>query len=316
MKKLITLIAAVGLFTQNSHAVLHSVGLDKSLYTSDFMIGKVAVAIIFVESNGSFDPSTENWSEDRKSLAVSKIMSGLNWWTKQNTRSPLSFTYVTETVTTKYEPVTRPYYDESLWIPEVMGKLGFSGTRFTATRNYVNDMRSKYKTDWGFVIFMCDSLNDIDGKFSNGLFAYSYLGGPFMVMTYTNDGYGIGNMDVVVAHEAGHIFNALDQYAGASSPSDYTNGYFPTINGNHAYSTIANEPNSIMRGGIRWGLDEWTKQAVGWRDNNKNGQDDILDQSPNVSIKTQTTSSSGSNVYTGEAKVTVLARQGNASGNG
>ena len=83
-----------------------------------------------------------------------------------------------------------------------------------------------------------------NGKLADGYFAYAYLGGPFLVMTYGNGGYGIANMDVVCAHETGHIFQALDEYAGASSPYDYSNGYFPTLNGNHAYSTIANDRES------------------------------------------------------------------------
>src|ERR1044071_8965632 len=207
---------------------VYSVGLDKTQYTSDFMIGSIVVSIIFPESDGTIDPNIENWSDDRKSQVISKIMSGLDWWTRQNPKSKVTFTYLTQTVPTKYEPITRPYYDESLWISDIMGKLGYNGDRWTSTRKYVNDLRTQYNTDWGFVIFVVDSLVDTNGKFADGFFAYSYLGGPFTVMTYDNDGYGIGNMDVVVAHETGHIFHALDEYAGASSPNSYTTGYFPT----------------------------------------------------------------------------------------
>ena len=318
MIKPFSLILVLGfLFPQISTASIHAIGLDKNLYTSDFMIGNVVVSIIFPESNGLQDPNIENWSEERKAQVLSEIMAGLDWWSRQNPRSKLTFTYVTETIGTKYEPVTRPYYDEALWIPEIMGQLGYSGTRWTSTRSYVNALRNQYNADWGFVIFMVDSLKDNDGKFADSFFAYSYLGGPFCVMTYDNNGYGIANMDVVTAHETGHIFNALDQYAGASSPYAYTNGYFPTINGNHVYAATANEPDSIMRGGIRWGLDQWTKLAIGWRDNDNNGRDDIVDQTPLLTLTQQGQSSSdGATGFTGTAKVKVLARQGNANGYG
>ena len=296
---------------------VYSVGLDKTQYTSDFMIGSIVVSIIFPESDGTIDPNIENWSDDRKSQVISKIMSGLDWWTRQNPKSKVTFTYLTQTVPTKYEPITRPYYDESLWISDIMGKLGYNGDRWTSTRKYVNDLRTQYNTDWGFVIFVVDSLVDTNGKFADGFFAYSYLGGPFTVMTYDNDGYGIGNMDVVVAHETGHIFHALDEYAGASSPNSYTTGYFPTINGNHVYSTIANDPNSIMRGGIRWSVDQWTKQAIGWRDSDSNGRDDIVDQSPILSLSQQAQASSDGNTgFNGTAKVRVLPRQSNSNGYG
>lgn len=318
MKKLLASSVALLFLQVGAQANIYSVGLDKSQYTSDFMIGSAVVSIVFPESDGTIDPNIENWDDTRKGQVLSKIMSGLDWWTHQNPRSPLSFTYVTQTVPTKYEPITRPYYDESLWIPDVMSKLGYNGTRFASTRAYANDLRQQYHTDWAWVIFVVDSQVDANGKFADGYFAYSYLGGPFTVMTYDNDGYGIENMDVVAAHETGHIFNALDEYAGASSPNAYSMGYFPTINGNHAYASSANDPDSIMRGGIRWSLDSWAKQMIGWRDADNNGRDDILDRPPTLTLSQPTQSSAqGSGTdFSGEARVNVLPRQNNASGFG
>lgn len=315
MKKIIFVLSVLLIAYRPSRAEIYSVGLDKSQYTSDYMMGSVVVSIIFPESNGQIDPNTENWNDERKTQVISKIMSGLSWWPKQNPNSPLKFTFISQTVPTKYEPITHPYYDESLWIPDVMARLGYTGSRFTSTRKYCNYLRDQYKTDWAYVIFVCDSLVDSDGKFADGLFAYAYLGGPFLVLTYDNNGYGIGNLDVVVAHETGHIFNALDEYAGASSPNDYSHGYFPAINGNHAYSTTANEPNSIMRGGIRWGLDSWARKMIGWLDADKNGRDDILDVNPTYTLTSIPSSSSG-NGFNGHASVGVFPRQNNASGYG
>lgn len=314
----IAFFGVIGLcgFSTLSSATLYSVGLDKNQFTSDYMIGSVVVSIIFTESDGTFDPNSETWSEDRKTQVLSEIMGGVNWWAQQNPRSPLRFTFVTETVTTRYEPITRPYYDEALWVPEVMGKLGHTGTRFAATRAYVNRLRSDHEADWGYVIFMVDSQVDTNGKFADGLFAYAYLGGPFMVMTYDNNGYGIANMDVVVAHETGHIFHALDQYAGASSPQSFSMGYFPTINGNHAFATTANTPDSIMRGGLRWGLDDWARQMIGWKDSNGNGRDDILDMTPLVSVNPQAVTNSSGRSFHGKATVSVVPRQNHPQGYG
>ncbi|MFN0117895.1 MAG: hypothetical protein ACKVQC_06355 [Elusimicrobiota bacterium] len=317
MRKGLLTLALMVFLKSFSHAGIHAVGLDKTQYTSDFMIGKVAVCIIFPESNGGQDANTETWSDDRKSQVISEIMSGLDWWTKQNPRSHLSFTYITKTIATKYEPIARPYYDEALWIPDIMSKIGYTGGRFTATRNFNNALRDEYGTNWAFTIFIVDSLNDTNGKFADGLFAYAYLGGPFLVMTYDNNGYGITNMDVVAAHETGHIFNALDQYAGASSPNDFSIGYFQTINGNHSYSSTANEPSSIMRGGIRWGLDSWAKQMVGWRDSNNNNLDDLIDPQPTFQLSSSPSQSgNGNNSFSGAASVSVLPRQGNTQGKG
>lgn len=316
MRRLLFLLFSLILAGSPLRAAVYTIGLDKNNYTSDFMIGKVVVSIIFLESNGTFDASTENWSETRKTQVISKIMAGHNWWTQQNTRSPLNFTYVTHTLATKYEPINRPYYHESYWIPDALSHLGYSGTRFTATKNYVNDLRTQHNADWGFVVFVVDSQNDFNGKFSDSYFAYAYLGGPFMVMTYDNGGYGIENMDAVAAHETGHIFHALDQYAGGSSPNDYSFGYFPTINGNHAWANTANDNNSIMRGGIRWGLDNWARLMIGWRDLDGNNVDDILDEEPSITVAPQTLSVGNETVVQGQAKISVLPRQGNVHGYG
>lgn len=297
-----------------AHAELTSVGLDKTQFTSDFMIGNVVVSVIFVESNGASDANAETWSAPRKAQVLSEVMSGLDWWTRQNPRSPVSFTVLSDTASTDYEPISRPYWDEALWIPQVMAKYGQSGTRFTATKNYVNALRQQYGADWGYVVYVVDSLNDSNGKFADGLFAYAYLGGPYLVMTYDNNGYGISNMDVVFAHESGHIFHALDQYAGASSPTEYSYGYYRTINGNHAYSAQANDPDSIMRGGIHWSLDKWSKQMLGWVDANNNGKDDILDRAPLVTY--DSVASAGPPSFSGQTSVSVVPRQGNGLGNG
>jgi hypothetical protein len=52
----------------------------------------VAVAVVFVESDGSVDPSIENWSRpdpdnpgDRRANVLAKVQAALTWW---NERSP------------------------------------------------------------------------------------------------------------------------------------------------------------------------------------------------------------------------------------
>ncbi|MEI6452550.1 MAG: hypothetical protein WCP98_21705, partial [Actinomycetes bacterium] len=55
--------------------------------TAAFAAGKVAVAVVFVESDGSLDPSTENWSRpdpdnpgDRRANVLVKVQAALTWW--------------------------------------------------------------------------------------------------------------------------------------------------------------------------------------------------------------------------------------------
>ena len=61
--------------------------------TSEYLAGSVAVGIILVESNGSSDPSTEDWTADEKQNVYNEIVTGLNWWATLDPRANLSFVY-------------------------------------------------------------------------------------------------------------------------------------------------------------------------------------------------------------------------------
>jgi hypothetical protein len=116
-----------------------------------------------------------------------------------------------------------------------------------------------------------DSKNDADGKFTGGDFAYAYSGGPFMVVTYDSDGWGISDMDRVVAHEFGHIFYAEDEYDSFTYHSGYLN------------ETEINHSGCIMDDST-WSLSSGTKLQVGWRDLDGDGIPDIIDTVPTSSF--------------------------------
>ena len=180
-----------------------------------YMIGSVAVGIIMPESSGSIDPSSEDWTTARQDQVVAEIGNALNWWAQREPRAHLSFTWhVERSVPTGYEPITRPQSDERLWIGDVMSRLGYNSADYRdSVWSYDNALRTAEGTNWAFTIFVVDDVHDLNHMFADYLFAYAYVGGPFMVLTYNNDGYGISNMDAVTAHEMGHIFYALDEYA-------------------------------------------------------------------------------------------------------
>jgi hypothetical protein len=146
-----------------------------------------------------------------------------------------------------------------------------------------------YETDWALAIFVVDSSNDADNCFADGDFAYAYVGGPFMVMTYGNDNYGIANMDAVCAHEIGHIFYACDEYADSTCSVNCYNGYLNIQNGNHETNGITNVA-CIMRGGVdpftNYSICEFTKQQIGWRDTDMDWKHDITDTFPTSSLNT------------------------------
>lgn len=255
--------------------------------TSEYMAGSVAVGIVLVESDGSVDPSTEDWTADEKQLVFSEIVSALNWWAELDPRANLSFIYddhFSNPVPVSVEPITRPYYHQQYWIDDAMTALGYNAASyFTAVRDYDNYLRTTYQTDWAFTIFIVDSSADNDNRFSDGFFAYAYLGGPFLVLTYGNNGYGPGNMDAVAAHETGHIFYALDQYYGAYQPCTRRSGYLDVENQNSQYGDCTLSTNSIMRGQTypynANAIDPYAAGQIGWRDSDNDNIFDPLDTS-------------------------------------
>lgn len=60
---------------------------------SEFLLGEISVAIFFPESDGTNDPSTEDWSASREASSVSEIQNGLDWLANENPNANLSFTY-------------------------------------------------------------------------------------------------------------------------------------------------------------------------------------------------------------------------------
>ncbi len=259
--------------------------------TSEYMIGTVAVGIVLVESDGSVDPSTEDWSTDEKLTVFNEIRTALDWWAELEPRAHLSFVYddhFTEPLPTVVEPISRPHTDQQYWIADAMAALGYrNSSYFASVRDYNNDLRQTYHTDWAFTIFVVDSSADPDDRFSDGYFSYAYLGGPFMVMTYGNGNYGPRNMRAVAAHEIGHIFYALDQYRQARQPCTRRSGYLDVENQNSEYGNCASNEMSIMRLPMAYAskaLDSYAAGQIGWRDSDGDGILDPLDTNLSLSI--------------------------------
>ncbi len=274
--------------------------------TSEYFIGRVAVGIVLPESDGSIDPSTEDWTEAERTLVLSEITAALDWWAAREPSARLTFVYddgAVAPVPTSYEPISRQYTDQALWITEVMTRKGYSGASyFDQVRSYNNAMRETYDTDWAFTVFVVDSASDGDNRFSDGFFAYAYLGGPFTVMTYGNNGYGPNSMDAVAAHEIGHIFLALDQYYTAYQPCTRQAGYLGVESQNSQYGSCTSNAPSIMRGRLEPyqlpAVDTYARGQLGWRDSDGDGILDPLDTTLSVTSADYVTSPEQPNVLT------------------
>ena len=301
--------------------------------TAAFAAGRVAVAVVFLESDGSIMKSTENWSredpnrpgQERRELVLAEVQAALDWW---NARSPDGSLEVfmpaagsygaPQTLKTGYEPINRSIsfgwrgygvLSDAAWRWEAMTSLGFAHDKRDDSPKpetlYAQRVRHRNDADWAFVLYVVDSLQDTDGMFANQVVAYTAdLFGPYCMLTYDNDGYHFANFDAVLAHEMGHVFGALDEYAppvaGYPSTGDLRSGYLGVLNGNAVVGGNGGARPCIMLGSngtlaaFRDGdLCRWTLGQSGLRDSDGDTRPDVVDTRPALATRLETTAASG-----------------------
>ena len=268
------------------------------LDTSSVMMGAVLVNVVLLESDGSIDTNTEDWTASEIAQVKGEIIEGAQWWEDTLANEfpqyagdlsfSIDFTYADNPVPTGLEPINRTLADEELWVRDYLDFVDAPADADTFNRMIAWDdaSRDALGMDWAYTAFVIDSSNDLDGKFADDtFFAWAYIGGPHLNMTYDNEGWGIENMGQVFAHETGHIFFALDEYPGYW---DYTkfSGYYNTQNLN------AYDLNPLPELRVASIMAEATKQAIaypnhtsspsslamlGWQDSDGDGVFDFLD---------------------------------------
>ena len=191
---------------------------------SERMVGTIACALFFVESDGSQHPDLYTWTEEAKENVLSIAMSSvLAWSFEAGWRNiELTSTLVTydepAVVNQPYEPITtRGTADAPLWIGAIMDNLGIEPVEiFDRIDLFNKSLKETAGTDWAFSTFV--AYNPVDEgapeSFSGGVaglrYAWAVLGGPFMHLSYDN----LLNYPLTFAHEMGHIFHAFDEYGG------------------------------------------------------------------------------------------------------
>ncbi len=256
---------------------------------SQFMAGRVAIWLLLPESNGAREASTEEWSAEEVALVQTQVQAALDWWSARLPLARLSFSLHTDVVPMAYEPISHGLADEGLWIGATLSQLGFGGTNyFDQAYAAVEARRSADQADWSSLIFVADSSTSPANAFNDDRFAYAYVGGPLMVLSSDVGGYGSSQMAPIVAHELGHIFEALDQYPGAGVSCTQTSGYLDAPTSNSRFgdcgpglASIMLDPNSAFAAGQ---VDASALAQVGYRDSDQDGLIDPLDTTPSVAL--------------------------------
>jgi hypothetical protein len=262
-----------------------------SLYQpSAFMAGRVAVQAIFVESDGSQEPSKVNWTSEQVAAVREQIAIALEWWRARLPDARLSFDLTTRIAPSGYEPANHSLNTEGQWIGDTFTRMGVAGTNyFEQAYAAADSLRRARGTDWATTIFVVNSTGTPDGAFADGHFAYAYISGPFLVLTSDAGPYGTQQIAPVIAHELGHTFGALDQYAAAGTPCTQQSGYLAVASTNSQsnncgthFASIMLDPLAAYADGL---VDGSALGQIGYRDTDGDGRPDPIDTTPQADLQ-------------------------------
>ena len=254
------------------------------------MLGTVHVTVAAFESDDTLDPNLERWTPGQLEEVRSRIDEGLQWWVdvleKENSVHSLEFvvdyTFLDSPVATRYEPISQSSDDEHLWIDDFLDAVGANSTSdyLTDLEAFNHRQRLEHNTNWAFTILVVNNNTDPDGNFADGRRAYAHGGGPHTVVRSLSPA-------MTVAHEVGHIFYSLDEYAGADHDFYDKRGYYNSQNTNAAEqrpSSAGAQNDSIMARDIDGGealrtnafvsksTDRAALEMIGWRDSDAVGR--------------------------------------------
>ncbi|WP_417736746.1 dockerin type I domain-containing protein [Rosistilla oblonga] len=290
--------------------------------TGEYFLGRVAVTPVLIESDGSIDTSTQDWSEAEIAATLAKVTEGVQWWAdtldQLDTVHSLEFVIDDSFATTPYEspfePIDRPSDDYQVWISQFLRDVGHADVDSLeqGIREFNDAQRQKLDTDWSFTIFVAAS--DPNGQFAAGgsfSTAFALPGGLFFVSPASRPA-------STFAHETGHIFYALDEYAGGAS-AYRTRGYYDSQNlnaiNNNPDPGFVQEP-SIMSGGtslqtayVNHTSSAATLALVGWQDSDGDGIFDVLDVPLTLSGSGRFDSTTGTYRFQGSAAAQALPNQ-------
>ena len=182
---------------------------------SAYMLGTFRFNVVFLESNGGIDTNQENWTAAQLANVRAEIDEVAAFWEAEtaayhpNARLQMEVNYVNggTPIATGYEPITRSSSQDSLWINQAMNSLGYANSsHFNNVRDFNHDQRVAGGTNWSSTAFIVNDEVDTDNRFSNSMFAYAHIGGPYTVFTYANNGWGIDRFNRVMTHELAHSF--------------------------------------------------------------------------------------------------------------
>ena len=271
---------------------------------SQYAIGTVGIQIIFVESDGSVDPSKYDWSESKMKIAEANIKKGLKFLEDKYPYEvgKLEFSYrpsmIGETGVEASTRVTDGWFQHEDYVELVEDALTDTGcgseTDPLATKwhwpgdefrvhvlSCGNEVRDELNTDWATVIFVPYTATQVNGL------AFGFTAGAFIQDSYMTTVNGGG---VIPAHEWVHMVGATDMiecdfFGPEHEACGEKAGYLymdetDTIPMTNCLMGSTGNNDSIPRLCISDG----TKHQMGWVDENNNNIPDIVENDVLVTL--------------------------------
>jgi hypothetical protein len=288
--------------------------------TGEFMLGRIAVTPVLLESDGSIDQNQYDWSSAQIQEVLANLQVGLQWWddllqtktTVHDLEWVIDNQFAVDPVESGYEPISRVSNDYRFWVREFLDGQGYNATgSIDADMRLFNDaQRQRLGTDWSFTIFVANSHFDPDQNFAQGgsfSRAFAFAGGLYFVTPSTRPA-------STYTHETGHMFWARDEYLGGGS---YTQrrGYYNTQNWNAADNPtpgFVQQPSIMTAGGLLQNAYNnlvsapSTLEQLGWRDSDSDGIFDVLDVPIQMQGQGYWDEVSGTYRFSGSAQVGTL----------
>ncbi|HSQ59670.1 MAG TPA: FlgD immunoglobulin-like domain containing protein [Acidobacteriota bacterium] len=258
---------------------------------SEFMVGRVAIGILFPESDGSLDPSLYDWTPALRDSVIRSAVRGFFKWSALAASQGIPLSYHLEihpSIPTRYEPISRPVSQEELWIEDVLRQLvGYRGDATAMGTEFANALRGRLGAHWGGLVMAVQNDSSSTGTFPDGLIAHANLGGPWFVIPVNNARTTSATLDYYMGHELAHLFWALDEYPAVNAwwSCTLTTGYFERPNWNSSipfpgYCLV--DARCLMRGNYPDDTCSFTRQQVGWVDLDQNAVFDLFETHPSM----------------------------------
>lgn len=264
--------------------------------TSEFMIGRVAVPILFPDSDGSIDLNRYDWTPALRDSVIRSAVRGFLKLTAQASArgAPLTFLIEVHPISpTGYEPIDRTIADEHLWIEDALEPLvGYRGDAVAMAYELANAARARLGAHWAALLMAVQNDADPDGKFADNIGEHALLGGPYFVVMVKQSNFASATLDFYIAHEMTHMFWALDEYPANNAwwGCLVRAGYFDQPNTNsdvpvpaYCYNgNLALRRQCFMKGNYPDSLCAASAGQVGWVDLDGTGVLDLYETRPSV----------------------------------